>query len=49
MKSDADNPENMLSRTGCVIFYANYPILWINKLMTEITFSIAEAEYVILS
>jgi hypothetical protein len=48
-KADADNAENVLSRTGFVIFYADCPLLWASRLQTEITLSTAEAEYVALS
>ena len=48
-KADANNPDNVLSRTGFVIFYANCPLLWASRLQTEITLSTAEAEYVALS
>ena len=46
---DADNPENLMSRTGYVIMFAGCPILWSSKLQTEITLSTTEAEYVALS
>ena len=46
---DADNPENLMSRTGYVIMFAGCPILWSSKLQTEITLSATEAEYVALS
>ena len=48
-KADADNSENVLSRTGFVIFYGGCPLLWASRLQTEITLSTAEAEYVALS
>ena len=48
-KADSNNPENVLSRTGFVIFYAGCPILWSSKLQTEIALSTAEAEYIALS
>ena len=48
-KSDADNPDNLLSRTGFVISYAGCPIMWMSKLQTEIALSTAEAEYIALS
>ena len=48
-KADNNNPENVLSRTGFVIFYAGCPILWSSKLQTEIALSTAEAEYIALS
>ena len=43
---DADN---IYSRTGFVIKYANCPIFWSSKLQTEIALSTAEAEYIALS
>ena len=48
-RADADNAENVLSRTGFVIFYAGCPLLWTSRRQTEITLSTAEAEYVALS
>ena len=48
-KADADNPENVLSRTGYIIFYCGCPVLWCSKLQTEIALSTAEAEYIALS
>ena len=48
-KADADNAENVLSRTGYAICYANCPILAVSKLQTEIALSTAEAEYIALS
>ena len=48
-KVDSDNPENVLSRTGNVIFYAGCPVLWCSKLQTEIALSTAESEYIALS
>ena len=41
--------ENLLSRTGMVIMYANCPIYWRSSLQTEIALSTAEAEYIALS
>ena len=46
---DADNPENLMSRTGYVIMFAGCPFLWSSKLQTEITLSTTEAQYVALS
>ena len=48
-QADADNAENVMSRTGYVIMYAGCPILWCSKLQTEIALSTAEAEYIALS
>ena len=47
--ADADDAENVMSRTGYVIMYANCPIFWASKLQTEIALSTAEAEYIALS
>ena len=47
--NDAQNPENVLSRTGFVIMYAGCPIHWMSKLQTEIALSTTEAEYIALS
>jgi len=48
-QADADNADNVMSRTGYVIMYAGCPILWGSKLQTEIALSTAEAEYIALS
>ena len=48
-KADANNPENVLSRTGYIIFYYGCPVIWCSKLQTEIALSTAEAEYIALS
>ena len=48
-KADADNPENVLSRSGYIIHYCGCPVLWCSKLQTEIALSTAEAEYIALS
>ena len=48
-KADSDNPENVLSRTGYVIYYGGCPVFWCSKLQTEIALSTAEAEYIALS
>ena len=47
--ADADNPDNVLSRTGYFISYAGCPLTWCSKLQTEIALSTAEAEYIALS
>jgi hypothetical protein len=47
--ADSENADNVLSRTGFVICYANCPIVWCSKLQTEIALSIAEAEYIAMS
>ncbi len=41
--------DNVLSRTGFVICYANCPMIWCSKLQTEIALSTAEAEYIAMS
>ena len=46
---DSLNPENVLSKSGYVIFYANCPIHWVSKLQSEIALSTCEAEYIALS
>ena len=38
-----------MSRTGYVISYANCPIIWLSKLMTEFALSTTESEYMALS
>ena len=47
--ADSENADNVLSRTGFVICYANCPIVWCSKLQTEIALSAAEAEYIAMS
>ena len=47
--ADAEDAENVLSRTGMVIMYANCPIYWFSRLQTEIALSTAESEYIALS
>ena len=37
-----------MSRTGYVIFYANFPIIWCSKLQTEIALFTTESEYIFL-
>ncbi len=46
LQADAENADNVLSRTGYVIMYADCPILWVSHLQTEIALSTAEAEYI---
>jgi hypothetical protein len=48
-QADSDDADNVLSRTGMVIMYANCPIYWRSSLQTEIALSTAEAEYIALS
>ena len=38
-----------MSRTGYVIKYTNFPVLWCSKLQSEIALSTIEAEYIVLS
>ncbi len=47
--ADSNNADNILSQTGFVICYANYPVIWCSKLQTEIALSTAEAEYIAMS
>ena len=49
LQNDADNPQNLMSRTGFVIMYAGCPILWSSKLQSKISLSTTEAEYIALS
>jgi len=44
-----DNINNAKSRTGYVIMFAEYPLIWSSKLQTEIALSSTEAEYIALS
>ena len=48
-KADADNPDNVLSRTGYIITYAGCPLIWASRMQTEISLSTAESEYIALS
>ncbi len=48
-QADAENADNVLSRTGYILMYANCPILWVSRLQMEIALSTAEAEYIALS
>ena len=41
-KADAGNPENVLSRTGYILFYYGCPVIWSSKLQTGIALSTAE-------
>jgi hypothetical protein len=34
---DCDEPSNVYSRTGFVILYAGYPLIWVSKLQSEVT------------
>jgi len=48
-KADADNPDNVLSRTGYIVMYAGCPLIWASRMQTEISLSTAESEYIALS
>ena len=48
-QADSSNSENVISRTGMVIMYANWPIYWHRSLQTEIALSTSEAEYISLT
>ena len=48
-QGNADDPDNIMSRTGYIIRYATWPIVWFSKLQTEIALSTAEAEFIALS
>ena len=48
-QANADNADNVLSRTGYILMYANCPILWVSRLQMEIALSTAKAEYIALS
>ena len=48
-QADASDADNVMSRTGMVIMYANCPIFWRSSLQTEIVLSTAEGEYIALS
>ena len=48
-KTDSGNPEAVLSRTGYVLMYANFPVLFCSNLQTEIALSTIESEYIALS
>jgi hypothetical protein len=47
--ADAEIADNVLSRTGFIICYANCPLIWCSKLQTKIELSTAEAEYIAMS
>jgi hypothetical protein len=46
---ESEDPENILSRTGYIIYYGGCPIHWQSKLQTEIALSTTEAEYIALA
>jgi hypothetical protein len=45
----ADDIDTAKSRTGFVIMFAGYPLIWSSKLQTEIALSSTKAEYIALS
>ncbi len=47
--ADAENANNVLSRNGFILCYANCPLIWFSKLQTEIVLSTVEAEYIAMS
>ena len=42
-EANVDDADNIMSRTGMVIMYANCPIFWHSSVKTEIALSTAEA------
>ena len=48
-KENADDPDNVLSRRGYVVFYAGCPLFWASRMQTEIALSTAESECIALS
>ena len=46
---DAENVANVLSRSGYVIMYAGWPLVWSSKMQKDIALSTTEAEYIDLS
>ncbi|KAL7532682.1 hypothetical protein ACHAWF_004210 [Thalassiosira exigua] len=44
LQADADDAENVMSRTSFIIMFVNCPIFWVSKLQTEIALSTADAE-----
>jgi len=48
-KADADNPDNVLSRTGYIITYAGCPLIRESRMQNEISLSTAGSEYIALS
>ena len=47
-REDADKVGSVLSRTGHIIKFTNFPIIWVSKIQTEIALSETEAEYISL-
>ena len=48
-QAESSDTENVMSRTGMVIMYANCPIYWRSLLKTEIALSTSKAYYIALS
>ena len=48
-QADANDSDNVISRTGMVIMYANCPIFWYSSLKTEISISTVKAEHIAFS
>ena len=48
-EANADDADNIMSRTVMVIMYANFPIFWCSSLQTEILLISVGAEYNALS
>jgi hypothetical protein len=49
IENSGDPNNDVMSRTGFVIYYAGCPVYWVSKLQSEIALSTAEAEYIALS
>ena len=47
--NESEDPASVYSRTGYIIKYRNFPILWASKLKSEISLYTTEAEYIALS
>jgi hypothetical protein len=47
-QAHSDNAENVLSRTGYILMYANCPIHWVSHLQTEIALSTTKAKCIAL-
>ena len=48
-EANADDADNLMSRTGMVIMYENCPIFLLSSLQTEIELITVEEEYIALS
>ena len=46
---DSQDPISAMSRTGYVIYFAGYPVLWVSKLQSVCSLSTTESEYIALS